>query len=474
MLILPLNSYNIKTFTLSDPVEKGEVEARKQATKNNEQINLNNIPNAQYSKISFTGINAIERVSKTNNRKIENYYGCIIGGAIGDALGSPIEFLNMEQIKRFYGKNGIKNLQNGEYGQAEVSDDTQMLFFTADGLIKSIGEKFKSNEIPDMNVVYNSYLDWLETQEKSYVKKKQSKGWISQIPALYERRAPGDTCIGALSSGKMGSITKPINNSKGNGGVMRVAPAGLLYYNNPKIAFEVGARCAAITHGHPSGYLSAGVLASVLAYITKGESLENAIDKSINILEKYKNHEEVKEAILKAKKLAGSNLSPAKAIQHIGGGWVGEEAVAIAIYCALKFPDNFEKAVKTAVNHGGDSDSTGAIAGNIMGLYLGDSAIPEKWKNNIELKKELKTLASDLYYAPFRIQKIRHRYPYHTGRIPNWYESFQTPRSSSKRLQYVKFSPKDEARMRSMSAKDLIEYKRYLIKNKLYDIEKTN
>ncbi len=433
--------------------------------------NFNKYNNYNYNiPISFKGVTEIQKINKLSHHKLENYTGCIIGGAIGDALGSPVEFLSYEQIKKLYGPDGIGDLIPGESGSAEITDDTQMTMFTADGLIKAIGTRFKSNEVPEMSIIYDSYIDWLHTQRNEYEKTKSNKGWISKIPSLYISRNPGDTCLKALSSGKMGTISMPINNSKGNGGVMRAAPAGLVYYNNPKTAFEVGARCAAITHGHPNGYLPAGVLASIISYIIKGEDIENAVDKSIKLLEKYKNHEDIKEALLKAKELAKSDMSCDKAIHEIGGGWVGEEAIAIAVYCALKTPDNFEQAVKTAVNHDGDSDSTGAITGNIMGIYLGQSAIPEKWKQRIELGNELKIISSDLYYAPLNIQNIRRRYPYNMGRIPNWYEQPQHKKDASK-LRHVKFSPQDEARMKSMSARDIIEYKKYLIKNKLYNIE---
>lgn len=465
MLISLINPYHIKPNNrFFSPKEKEKIYTSSDIT------DLNNAPNAQYAKISFSGIDKIQKVSKPNKHRINNYKGCITGGAIGDALGSPVEFLDLRQIKKYYGEKGIQDLQSGDSGKAEISDDTQMTMFTADGLIKAIGNQFKSHEIPDMNIVHQSYQDWLNTQNLSYTK-QLNKGWVSQIPSLYEKRNPGDTCIVSLSKGKMGTMSKPINMSKGNGGVMRVAPAGLLYYNNPKIAFEVGARCAAITHGHPSGYLSAGVFASILSYIAKGENIESSVDKSIRILEKYSNHEEVKDALLKAKDLAKTDIKPEEAIHEIGGGWVGEEAIAIAVYCALKSPDNFEEAVKMAVNHNGDSDSTGAITGNIMGLYLGETAIPDRWKEKIELSNELKTISSDLYYAPFRIQKVKSRYPYNMGRVPNWYVAPHNLGNAT-RLHYVKFSPKDEARMQTMSTQDMLEYKKYLIRNKLYFVDK--
>ena len=88
------------------------------------------------------------------------------------------------------------------------------------------------------------------------------------------------------------------------------------------------------------------------------------------------------------------------AIHQLGAGWVAEEALAIAVYCAAKYENDFEKAVVAAVNHGGDSDSTGAIAGNILGAYLGMQEIPEKYLENLELKDVILKMADELYENP--------------------------------------------------------------------------
>lgn len=431
-------------------------------------INLNNQSNAYYNQIRFSS-SIQQRRALSEKHNTENYEGCIIGGAIGDALGNPIEFYNLQQIQRNFGEDGLSDLITGESGKAEITDDTQLTFFTADGLLKSIGQNFKSNEIPDINIIYDSYKDWLETQLSNGIRHSSNKGWVLNIGSLYAQRNPGDTCLSALESGEIGTMSKPLNNSKGNGGVMRVAPVGLLYYKNPKVAFETAARCAAITHGHPSGYLSAGFFASMIAYVVQGYDIESAIDKSMKILDNYENNEEVIIAVNKAKTLAKTNISEQEAITQLGRGWVGEEAISIAIYCGLKHKNNYEKAVLAAVNHNGDSDSTGAITGNLMGLYLGKKAIPQKWRKKVELYKELKTLAQDLYNAPKETKQIKERYPYNMGRVPNWYGNPQTSHSVSQ-IKQVQFSKKDRDAMKHMSTKEIIAYKRYLIQNKLYKI----
>ena len=85
------------------------------------------------------------------------------------------------------------------------------------------------------------------------------------------------------------------------------------------------------------------------------------------------------------------------AIHALGRGWSGDEALAIAVYCALKYSGDFDRAITAAVNHRGDSDSTGAITGNILGAYLGLSGIPQKYLENLELRDLILELAEDLY-----------------------------------------------------------------------------
>lgn len=377
----------------------------KKPCKKNDNIN-NDLKN---QKINFS---ANYNLTSESSRCLKKYSGCLIGGAIGDALGNPVEFLNIGLIEQLYGKQGIVDLALKHDKKAEITDDTQMTIFTADGLIKSSLVEFSENNPPDFNIIYSSYLDWLNTQESSFSKKTDdtNKGWIYNIDRLHAQRAPGMTCIGSLSRGIQGSIESPINNSKGCGGVMRVAPVGLMYYKNAKLAFEVGARCAALTHGSPEAYLSAGVHACVISNILQGKSVEKSVDCALEILKNYKGYKGVYDLIKEAQMLAKTDMNPKKAIELLGEGWNGDEAIAISLYCALKSPNDFKKALIMSVNHSGDSDSTGAITGNILGAYLGINKIPANWKNSVELSNELKLIAYDLYVDKNDIIDAKTRY----------------------------------------------------------------
>ena len=340
----------------------------------------------------------------------DRFRGCLLGGALGDALGYPVEFMTTEQIAQAYGKNGITELPvSREDGVALFSDDTQMTLFTAEGIIwaDALGAK---NEISSYTTyVFYSYQRWLYTQigiiaSREYSDILKRDGQFSSVllreKELFEQRAPGSTCISALkeaSGHNYGRMINKINDSKGCGGVMRVAPAGLYFCRDSERAFRMAAEFAAITHTHPTGYLAAGALGAIIAELINGADIEEAVDISLYILKSYDSCMETCRALDNARQLDAADVPPVESVRRLGKGWVAEEALAIAVYCALCHSGNAGNALRLAVNHDGDSDSTGAICGNIMGAHLGTEAFPRKWRKKLQLEHLISDIASQLY-----------------------------------------------------------------------------
>jgi ADP-ribosyl-[dinitrogen reductase] hydrolase len=116
----------------------------------------------------------------------------------------------------------------------------------------------------------------------------KGKGWLTAQPEMHARRAPGNTCMSTLSAGGSGSLSHPINNSKGCGGVMRVAPIRLVPRGlKLEQTFQLAAEAAALMHGHPSGYLSASAMAAMVRCLAEGADLKSAADQSLAILHSY-------------------------------------------------------------------------------------------------------------------------------------------------------------------------------------------
>ena len=360
---------------------------------------------------------------KEKEKYLDKIRGSLIGGASGDALGYTVEFLQDYQIFRIYGKEGITEygLRNGV---AQISDDTQMTLFTANAIL--FGEtRLAMRGIGGDPMMYApiSYVDWFITQSLPYeegLKVKRYSGkwgisWLLDVPELYNRRAPGNTCMSAIDSILKGGsrsnyIKEPMNNSKGCGGVMRIAPLALHYQIQSGDLNELdllGAKMSAITHGHPLGYMPSAVLTHILNRLVypKDEKFSlrqiviEARDVVRNIFGDNEYVRKLRELIDLAIELSENYGDDLENIRRLGEGWVAEETLAIAIYCSLKYQYDFSAGIIAAVNHGGDSDSTGAVTGNILGALLGYSRIEDKWKKNLELHDVICEMADDLCYG---------------------------------------------------------------------------
>lgn len=363
--------------------------------------------------------------------------GMMLGGALGDALGGVVEFDGIDGIRARFGSQGITEPAGSPADPARITDDTQMTLFTLEGLIRAhrargahrdhralpsgtaldqaeisvrpvrgSGVGVSGGDVSEVAIaVHAAYLRWLQTQHPdqpfgSVVPEQFLDGWLLSQPELHHRRAPGSTCLSALHATRApgappGSITHPLNNSKGCGAVMRVAPVAL-WPGTLDTTFQLGIATAALTHSHPSGYLSAGMLALTLRELLTGASLLEALHTVTPTLARCPDHHETSAALAEAIQLAGreATLTPEEIARDLGGGWVGEQALAIAVYAALRAED-FAHGVRIAVNHSGDSDSTGAIAGAILGACLGYTGLPQRWLARVELTDVIEELVAD-------------------------------------------------------------------------------
>ncbi|RCW40812.1 ADP-ribosylglycohydrolase [Halopolyspora algeriensis] len=331
--------------------------------------------------------------------------GCLLGGAVGDALGYAIEFEPIEVIRRKYGGAGLIDFVDAHRPGGSISDDTQMTLFTLEGLIRASIRRRRDGEADPATRIQHAYQRWLHTQGYDWkdaggpIAQWPPDGWLIRQPGLFARRAPGTTCVQALhdyaGGNRAGSFANRLNDFKGCGGVMRAAPASL-WSDEPSEVFRVGALSGALTHGHPSGFLPAGTLAVIVQQLLAGRPLTEAVDRALDVLSTWEDHHETTACLHRARGLAAQGSPSAERIQNeLGGGWVGEEALGIAVYAALAHPDSFPDAIVLAANHSGDSDSTAAICGNIMGAALASTAIPRKWREKLELCEVIEQLALD-------------------------------------------------------------------------------
>jgi ADP-ribosylglycohydrolase len=342
--------------------------------------------------------------------------------------------MKLPAITAKYGPDGITELAvDPRTGTAEVTDDTQMTLFTAEGMLRGICRAHRRGVGGPESTLPPAYRRWLLTQEgwEHFAPRNTSElefllgetlaahgplsgavrsdtlahcsgdvsGWLIREPALHVRRAPGTTCRSALRSYIYGTGRPAENDSKGCGGVMRVAPIGLVRGASLGTVFELACVAAGITHGHPTGILASGVFAAMIRGITDGATIEESLAVARVLLERQPDHQETSAAIAKSVRAAKSRkqASPAM-IAWLGAGWVADEALAIAIYCALRgeASEDVAWALRLAVNHDGDSDSTGSLTGQLLGARFGVEGLPARWVARVELRDIITTVADDL------------------------------------------------------------------------------
>ncbi|SDX31993.1 ADP-ribosylglycohydrolase [Amycolatopsis xylanica] len=325
------------------------------------------------------------------------FRGSLLAGAIGDALGAATEFDSIDRIREIAGPDGITDFIEAYGGIGKITDDTQMTMFTLEALLRA---RINGGDV--VHALQMAYQRWLHTQGVPWTRARGPKntseepdGWLITVAELFSRRAPGLTCFGELEAyGRTGiqpSIDRPVNNSKGCGGVMRAAPIAL-WSDDPAEVFELGADSAALTHGHPSGYLSSGAFAVIVQQLLAGVPLRYAVDVSIKELVKHRMHEEQLTALEAALKLDGPPTP--ERVESLGQGNIGETALSMSVYVALNTGDP-NTALLAAVNHSGDSDSTGSICGNLVGAMYGEEALQSSWLNRLELREAIERLADD-------------------------------------------------------------------------------
>lgn len=385
-------------------------------------------------------------------RVTDSIRGCLMAGATGDALGYEVEFMSRRAILSRFGEQGITKFTLDNKGKALISDDTQMTLFTANGMLMGLTRGYMRGigGRPE-EYVDGAYLDWYYTQtgrKKEILTNDFHYTWLRDLPEMAQCRAPGNTCLQACES--MFRREHVHNNSKGCGGIMRVAPMALLdagYASRDKKTYslvelaEAGGKIAECTHKHPLAFLPASLLTILLYKVVPmavkqvQEDIDRIINETLDMLDlihidKYESEKQyLRDLSEKAIRLAHSDISDADAIRELGEGWVAEETWAIALYCAIRHIDSVEDAIIASVNHDGDSDSTGSVCGNIMGAIYGYEHIKERnifcpegklLEDTLELSEIILALANDLSTGCI----ISECNPIDTPEKQQWYERY--------------------------------------------------
>ena len=336
----------------------------------------------------------------------ERFLGSVLAGALGDALGYGVRSQPIDSIRAEHGEAGL-TAPIAPDGLARVSDATRLMLFTLDGLVRAhIARRIEPGDRGPATEVQHAYQRWLHTQGRPWVEAggpyarhlSRPDGWLIAHRELFEQRGPESTCVSALDgfarTHRQGTFADRVNDANGCGGLVRAAPVAV-WSNDPGEVFHAAAATAALTHGDPSGYLAAGVLAVLVQQLIRGASVDESLRVVRGLLPSWTGHEAQLRAIESAEALARRGPVPPELLaKQLGGGRSGDQALAIGLYSVLA-SGSLPEALLLSVNHSGDSDSTGTVCGNIAGAVYGTRALSTHWLGGLELHDTVRRLAQD-------------------------------------------------------------------------------
>ena len=338
-----------------------------------------------------------------SNRSV--YQGCLLGLAVGDAMGCVVDGKTYAEICRDYGPNGLLgyDLVNG---YADVSSHTQIAAFACNGLLLGItrGQSYGRMQ-PFIRYIALALREWAQTQH--YVRDPAKRlCWVCQVEELRRRRCLDPWLPELLGRDKLGTPEEPVSRLSTPGAICAAVPVGLFFFPERMRVGEIGrlgAEAVALTHGDPTAFLSGAALAYMAAGIVQDRPtpLSSQFSQAADAVEaqfgrEYAQAGEVRSLILRAVALAGDPPeSHVEAMERLECN-TAAQVLAGAVYACLASGEDFDTAMIIAVNHSGRSAAVGAVTGALLGAWLGQEALPEFYLECLEPRAALEELAEDL------------------------------------------------------------------------------
>ena len=340
------------------------------------------------------------------------YRGCLLGLAVGDAMGYTIDTKSWAEIQEDYGPNGLLgyDLVNG---YAEVSSHTQLAAFTCNGLLLGLtrGQVY-GKMAPYVMYAGLGQQEWAIGQRR-YDQPSRNHCWVFRIPELRRRHCTDTRMVETLNRGfngvrgKLGTMENPINHRDTPASISSAVAVGLFADPRRMEQFEIdrlGAECVALTHGDPLAFLPGAAIAHIVTKCLhdRESSLRQIIEQALTALDdqfgrEYRQTAQVIAAVRQALKLVDDfSVFPVDAMERLKCD-TGADILAGAVYASLVYERDFDSAMIVAANHSGRSAAVGCVAGAILGARCGEEALPDFYMESLEISTTLMELADDLF-----------------------------------------------------------------------------
>ena len=333
-------------------------------------------------------------------QKLSAYKGCLLGLAVGDAMGYPVDKKTWDEISGMYGPNGLLGYDLAN-GSADNTSYTQLAAFVYNGLLLGAIRGKPENY---GKFIALSLRDWAKSQQ-FWGATEKTFCWVAQVPEMRRRHCMDTSMLDALRRETLGTPEKPVFRSAFPGALTAAVAVGLAAEPGKMTGEQIGrlgAEAVAITHGDPEAFLSGSFVAYVIAGILQEPTakLPDIFCKVCDLLEqqyseRYPQVQTVVGGVKRAMSLTkDAELSPLAAMTLLGCT-TAAECVAGAVYASTIHMANFDEAMIVSVNHSGRSGCVGALTGAIMGAKLGVEALPDFYLESLETTAVLSELAKD-------------------------------------------------------------------------------
>lgn len=335
-----------------------------------------------------------------------SYRGCLLGLAVGDAMGYTVDNRSWQEIQEDYGPNGLLgyDLVNG---YADVTSYTQLAAFTCNGLLFGLTRgQMLGKMAPFIKYVGMSSREWAASQ-RPWGRPTRNYCWLLRKDELCRRHCMDTRMLDTLSRQTLGTPETPANNYDSPGGITTAIGVGLFFHEDRTDQHEIdllGAEAVALTQGSPSAFLSGAVLAHIMSRLLRQPHLplKRLVMEAVEAMKEQFGHQysqafEVATLVRHAIAYSESpNLRPVDVMERLGCDSAAQ-VLAGAIYTCLTNSADFDSAMIAAVNHSGRSAAVGAVTGAILGARLGEEALPDFYIECLEPAEVLRELADDLY-----------------------------------------------------------------------------
>ena len=334
------------------------------------------------------------------------YRGCLLGLAVGDAMGYTVDKRSWQEIQEDYGPHGLLgyDLVNG---YADVTSYTQLAAFTCNGLLFGLTRGQMTGKMaPFFKYIALSNCEWAASQ-RAWGRPGGTYCWLGRREAICRRHCMDTRMVENLNRRQMGTPETPSNNYNGPHSLTAAIGVGLFYHpdrmDQPEID-RLGAEAVALTHGSPTAFLSGAALTHIISRLLWNPkmSLKKAVLEAAEAVKEQFGHQYSQAydlATLIRHAVTFSEVHGVRAVEIMEriGCDNAAKALAGAIYAALVSESDFDRAMIVSVNHSGRSAAVGAITGAILGLRMGQEALPDFYIECLEPAEILLELADDLY-----------------------------------------------------------------------------